>query len=119
MRRRPPRSTRTDTLLPYTTLFRSPPGLLSGYLGCLDEPALLLTPADGDDGLLKPSEIGALDLPAGLVILSACNSAGEADADRPQLSGLAQGFFLAGAERVMASHWPVRDDIARDRKSVV
>src|SRR3546814_18204724 len=25
MRRRPPRSTRTDTLLPYTTLFRSQP----------------------------------------------------------------------------------------------
>src|SRR3546814_10410744 len=26
MRRRPPRSTRTDTLFPYTTLFRSPVG---------------------------------------------------------------------------------------------
>src|SRR3546814_9394821 len=26
MRRRPPRSTRTDTLFPYTTLFRSPAG---------------------------------------------------------------------------------------------
>src|SRR3546814_20875740 len=26
MMRRPPRSTRTDTLFPYTTLFRSPPG---------------------------------------------------------------------------------------------
>src|SRR3546814_11759657 len=26
MRRRPPRSTRTDTLFPYTTLFRSHPG---------------------------------------------------------------------------------------------
>src|SRR3546814_5545295 len=26
MRRRPPRSTRTDTLFPYTTLFRSPQG---------------------------------------------------------------------------------------------
>src|SRR3546814_10029921 len=26
MTRRPPRSTRTDTLFPYTTLFRSPPG---------------------------------------------------------------------------------------------
>src|SRR3546814_12474609 len=25
MKRRPPRSTRTDTLFPYTTLFRSPP----------------------------------------------------------------------------------------------
>src|SRR3546814_20340750 len=29
MRRRPPRSTRTDTLLPYTTLFRSVTGGLS------------------------------------------------------------------------------------------
>src|SRR3546814_9026221 len=28
MIRRPPRSTRTDTLFPYTTLFRSPEGLL-------------------------------------------------------------------------------------------
>src|SRR3546814_10470525 len=27
MRRRPPRSTRTDTLFPYTTLFRSPPAV--------------------------------------------------------------------------------------------
>lgn len=88
-------------------------GLLSGELDGLDEPALLLTAADGDDGLLKPSEIGALSLPARLVILSACNTAGAASADRPQLSGLVQGFFLAGAGQVMASHWPVRDDIAR------
>src|SRR3546814_18758130 len=29
MRRRPPRSTRTDTLLPYTTLFRSRLGLFA------------------------------------------------------------------------------------------
>src|SRR3546814_5446205 len=28
MIRRPPRSTRTDTLFPYTTLFRSPDGIL-------------------------------------------------------------------------------------------
>lgn len=88
-------------------------GLVSGELEGLDEPALLLTAADGDDGLLKPSEIGALSLPARLVILSACNTAGAAGADRPQLSGLVQGFFLAGARQVMASHWPVRDDIAR------
>jgi len=88
-------------------------GLVSGELDGLDEPALLLTAAGDDDGLLKPSEIGALDLPARLVILSACNTAAGADADRPQLSGLAQGFFLAGAQRVMASHWPVRDDVAR------
>src|SRR3546814_15228666 len=43
MIRRPPRSTRTDTLFPYTTLFRSPqaldPGLLAGIVaGHLAEP---------------------------------------------------------------------------------
>src|SRR3546814_661841 len=36
MIRRPPRSTRTDTLFPYTTLFRSP------RRGCLHGPAKLL-----------------------------------------------------------------------------
>src|SRR3546814_4252064 len=35
MRRRPPRSTRTDTLLPYTTLFRSDPRQPdNGMFGC-------------------------------------------------------------------------------------
>lgn len=88
-------------------------GLLSGEYDGLAEPALVLTPADGDDGLLKPSEIGAMRLPAGLVILSACNTAAASSTDRPQLSGLVQGFLLAGAQRVLASHWPVRDDAAR------
>src|SRR3546814_6262156 len=38
MLRRPPRSTRTDTLFPYTTLFRSHPGLF----GILDKGQRLL-----------------------------------------------------------------------------
>lgn len=88
-------------------------GLLSGELDGLSEPALLLSPAGSDDGLLKPSEIGAMNLPAGLVILSACNTATTSATDRPQLAGLVQGFFFAGAERVLASHWPVRDDVSR------
>src|SRR3546814_3925791 len=33
MIRRPPRSTRTDTLFPYTTLFRSPDQLSGGRVG--------------------------------------------------------------------------------------
>src|SRR3546814_3999543 len=33
MIRRPPRSTRTDTLFPYTTLFRSPPSVEAGRRG--------------------------------------------------------------------------------------
>src|SRR3546814_16990005 len=35
MIRRPPRSTRTDTLFPYTTLFRSDPAALSAVLASL------------------------------------------------------------------------------------
>src|SRR3546814_13868568 len=35
MTRRPPRSTRTDTLFPYTTLFRSWPNLLRRRVGAL------------------------------------------------------------------------------------
>src|SRR3546814_2830937 len=41
MIRRPPRSTRTDTLFPYTTLFRS----LSGWLGVMGFAALYPSPA--------------------------------------------------------------------------
>src|SRR3546814_2093565 len=33
MIRRPPRSTRTDTLFPYTTLFRSEKGIFLGFRG--------------------------------------------------------------------------------------
>src|SRR3546814_8058800 len=47
MRRRPPRATRTDTLVPYTTLFRSTGGLENGThrirIGAFDHATL------GDD----------------------------------------------------------------------
>src|SRR3546814_8441489 len=43
MIRRPPRSTRTDTLFPYTTLFRS-----GGVVGA-EHSRLLLTVADGGE----------------------------------------------------------------------
>src|SRR3546814_4465185 len=39
MIRRPPRSTRTDTLFPYTTLFRSDPGLVAGVVRRRRRPA--------------------------------------------------------------------------------
>src|SRR3546814_8781124 len=43
MIRRPPRSTRTDTLFPYTTLFRSPVGAVHGD-GDADRPAAAVRP---------------------------------------------------------------------------
>lgn len=92
-------------------------GLLAGELDGLSEPGLVFTPpreatAD-DDGLLTASEIAGLQLNADWVILSACNTAaGDGSAGAPGLSGLAQAFFFAGARTLLASHWPVRDDVA-------
>ena len=87
-------------------------GLVSGEVEGLREPALLLHRDDADDGLLTASEIAVLDLPAQWVILSACNTAAAAGPDAAGLSGLAQAFITAGAANVLATHWPVRDDIA-------
>src|SRR3546814_9829224 len=51
MIRRPPRSTRTDTLFPYTTLFRSPRCRRPAALAHL---AVILDRAKRRSGLLKP-----------------------------------------------------------------
>lgn len=92
-------------------------GLLSGDLDGLAEPALVLSPPEvatpGDDGLLTASEIAGLDLDADWVVLSACNTAGgDGRPDAEGLSGLARAFLFAGAQSIMVSHWPVRDDAA-------
>ena len=92
-------------------------GLLAGEIGGATEPGLVFTPpiaaSAEDDGLLSMSEIAALRLNAEWVILSACNTAaGDGKAGAPGLSGLTKAFFLAGANSLLATHWPVRDDIA-------
>ena len=97
-------------LADFRMLYFATHGLVSGdVLGgaALDEPALALTPGQGEDGLLRASEIAALSLDADLVVLSACNTA---TGDKPggqALSGLAQAFLYAGARGLLVSHWPV------------
>src|SRR3546814_8412804 len=54
MIRRPPRSTRTDTLLPYTTLFRADLSSLNAYPGVLDGETERLKAA-GAQGLIAPA----------------------------------------------------------------
>src|SRR3546814_7477412 len=78
MIRRPPRSTRTDTLFPYTTLFRSEGGRLED-------------PAEGFDGAV------ARDLAAGL----AADVVVEAQQVAPRL----EAHQVVGAERL--DHVPV------------
>lgn len=91
-------------------------GVLAGELYSINEPGLVLTPPEdavlGDDGYLAMSEIAALNIDAEWVILSACNTAGGDGSDFSGLSGLARAFFFAGARKLLASNWPVRDDVA-------
>ena len=63
------------------------------------------------DGFLRVHEIYNLQLPAEVVVLSACQTALGKRIKGEGLVGLTRGFFYAGAERVVASLWQV-DDLA-------
>jgi CHAT domain-containing protein/Tfp pilus assembly protein PilF len=61
------------------------------------------------EGVLGLSDIYNLKLGADLVVLSGCDTALGREIRGEGLMGLTHGFFYAGAERVMASLWPVED----------
>ena len=81
--------------------------------GVLAQPALALTltgDLQGEDGLLSMKEvIENVQLSADLVILSACNTAGDSRSGNngEGFAGLARAFMFAGARRLMVSHWAV------------
>ncbi len=61
------------------------------------------------DGFLRLHEIYNLNLPAELVVLSACQTGLGKEIKGEGLVGLTRGFMYAGAARVMASLWKVDD----------
>jgi CHAT domain-containing protein/predicted negative regulator of RcsB-dependent stress response len=61
------------------------------------------------DGVLFAHEIARLDLPADLVVLSACQSGKGAAISGEGLVGLTHAFLIAGTARVVASEWAVND----------
>ncbi len=61
------------------------------------------------DGFLRLHDIYNLDLPADLVVLSACRTALGKEVQGEGLIGLTRGFMYAGAARVAASLWNVDD----------
>jgi CHAT domain-containing protein len=63
------------------------------------------------DGFLRMQEIYNLQIPADLVVLSACQTALGKEIKGEGLVGLTRGFMYAGAKRVVASLWQV-DDLA-------
>jgi CHAT domain-containing protein/tetratricopeptide (TPR) repeat protein len=64
---------------------------------------------DAQDGFLRLHDIYNLKLDAGLVVLSACQTALGKDVRGEGLIGLTRGFMYGGAPRIVASLWDVED----------
>lgn len=71
---------------------------------------LLNDPANGEDGLLQPREIGQLRLNAGAVVLSACDTAVGATLGQEGVLNIARAFLLVGARSVVTTLWAVSDE---------
>lgn len=63
----------------------------------------------GEDGFLNAREISQLDIPAELVILSACNTGNGKVINGEGVMGLQRSFLVAGASSVMVSLWSIFD----------
>ncbi len=103
---------RTTDLKSARYLVFSTHGLLGGDFTGLAEPAIVLSLVGnppGVDGFLTMSEVLALEIDADLVLLSACNTAGEPKHARggEGFAGLTRSFAYSGARSLLVSHWPV------------
>lgn len=86
-------------------------GLLNSQHPELSGLVLSLVDENGrsQDGFLRMQEIYNLNLPAELVVLSACQTGLGKEIKGEGLVGLTRGFMYAGAQRVIASLWKVDD----------
>jgi CHAT domain-containing protein len=71
--------------------------------------AIVLAPADGDDGLLTAQELASMRLPAELVVLSGCSTASGRVLAAEGVQGLVRPLFDAGVQGVVATHWATSD----------
>lgn len=71
--------------------------------------AILLTAAAGDDGLLSPPEIAALDDRSDLTVLAACSTALGSGEEGQAFASLTGAFLAAGSRAVVATLWDVGD----------
>jgi CHAT domain-containing protein len=87
-------------------------GFLNGRHPELSGLVLSLVDEQGrpQEGFLRLHDVYNLELDAGLVVLSACRTALGRDVPGEGVVGLTRGFMFAGAPRVVASLWDVRDE---------
>jgi CHAT domain-containing protein len=97
----------------YRILHFATHGILNSEHPALSGVVLSLVDEQGKpkDGFLKLKDVYNLNLPAELVVLSACQTALGKEIRGEGLVGLTRGFMYAGAKRVVASLWKV-DDVA-------
>lgn len=77
--------------------------------------AVILSAGDaGEDGLLQAPEIASLSLSGKAVVLSACQGASGTLLKGEGVMSLSRAFFQAGAQAVVGSLWPLRDDEAAE-----
>ncbi len=101
----------SDELSKYRYLHFATHGLLDSQRPKLSALVLSLVDERGkkQDGFLRAHEIYNLNLPAELVVLSACQTGLGKEIKGEGLVGLTRGFMYAGAARVVVSLWSVND----------
>jgi len=75
--------------------------------------ALAVTPDPGSDGFLTCLEVFRMNIPADLVVLSACETARGKVYRAEGIMGLTRAFMMAGAPRVLCSLWKVDDEATK------
>jgi CHAT domain-containing protein/Tfp pilus assembly protein PilF len=102
----------SDSLADYRIVHFAAHGFLNSRHPELSGIALSLVDEAGrpQDGFLRLADLYNLKLRADLVVLSACQTALGQEVKGEGLVGLTRGFFYAGAPRVVASLWSVRDE---------
>jgi len=73
----------------------------------------LLGAGTGDDAYLRASRIAEMKLRAHLAVLSGCQSAGTTTLAGEGALGLASAFLCSGTLTVVATLWPVEDQVAQ------
>ena len=76
-----------------------------------DQSGLVFAPPESsdEDGLLQMHELYAMELPAQLAVLSACNTGGGKLQEGEGVMSLARAFAYAGCPSIIMSHWAVDD----------